>query len=412
MKFKITSSGRAALINAQNNGTTPTTIALLGMTETAFDPDLVSTLPDTFKTTTAFSGENIGDQTIHVHLTDASTDAYTLRGAALYLDNGILFALCGDPDAGESILVKTAASSAAASFDVQLVELTNATITFASPGITNPPASETTLGVVRRASTVHATGGADDTAAMTSAKTKAQINSRFGADSPSGFIKSLLSIASAVALRLALGIKSAGLKDDGHGNNLDADFLDGQHGSYYNAWVNMTGVPNDFNPALHGHDGNQITGRLGMVAQYIGDWNTVLTNGWFMSLNALNSPVAGWLIGEVVAHNADWVTQTVFRFEIDHRLIYRRQRSAGSWGAWELCIIHQSALDLRYAQLASPVFTGVPTAPTAAANTSNMQLANTAFVQAAISAALNSYLPKNNPTFTGTLTGPDYNKVP
>src|SRR3546814_19243873 len=52
-------------------------------------------------------------------------------------------------------------------------------------------------------------------------------------DAPSGFVKSLLSAASAVAFRTALAIKSAALKDEGAGNCLDADLLDGQHGSYY-----------------------------------------------------------------------------------------------------------------------------------------------------------------------------------
>lgn len=59
----------------------------------------------------------------------------------------------------------------------------------------------------------------------------------------------------------------------------------------------------------------------------------------------------------------------------------------------------------------SPNLPGIPTAATATAGTNNTQLATTAFVQAAIAAALASYLPKNNPTFTGTMTGPLYNKA-
>ena len=78
-------------------------------------------------------------------------------------------------------------------------------------------------------------------------------------------------------------------------------------------------------------------------------------------------------------------------------------------------------------QFASPGFTGVPTAPTAAAATDSTQIATTAFVAGAIAAvnaaiaaanyatqtfvndALANYLPKNNPIFTGTMTGPAYN---
>src|SRR5690606_24486075 len=59
------------------------------------------------------------------------------------------------------------------------------------------------------------------------------LNSRFGEGAPSTFVKNLLTAASAVAFRGALSIKSAALKDEGAGNGLDADLLDGQHGSYY-----------------------------------------------------------------------------------------------------------------------------------------------------------------------------------
>ena len=54
------------------------------------------------------------------------------------------------------------------------------------------------------------------------------------------------------------------------------------------------------------------------------------------------------------------------------------------------------------APLASPSLTGVPTAPTAAAGTNNLQLATTAFVQALGSLKANSA----SPTFTGTPTAP------
>lgn len=51
--------------------------------------------------------------------------------------------------------------------------------------------------------------------------------------------------------------------------------------------------------------------------------------------------------------------------------------------------IQQTALNLK-ADKASPAFSGVPTAPTADAGTNTLQLANTAFVQAAIAALINS----------------------
>ena len=51
------------------------------------------------------------------------------------------------------------------------------------------------------------------------------------------------------------------------------------------------------------------------------------------------------------------------------------------------------------ATLATPAFTGTPTAPTAASGTNNTQLATTEFVAT-------GFLPIANPTATGTLTAP------
>ena len=54
------------------------------------------------------------------------------------------------------------------------------------------------------------------------------------------------------------------------------------------------------------------------------------------------------------------------------------------------------------AGLASPAFTGTPTAPTAAGGTNNTQIASTAFVQG----ALGSRAPLDSPVFSGTPQAP------
>ncbi len=59
------------------------------------------------------------------------------------------------------------------------------------------------------------------------------------------------------------------------------------------------------------------------------------------------------------------------------------------------------------APIASPALTGTPTAPTASpATTNTTQIATTAFVQAAITAALAPYALKASPIFSGTPTAP------
>lgn len=69
----------------------------------------------------------------------------------------------------------------------------------------------------------------------------------------------------------------------------------------------------------------------------------------------------------------------------------------------------ESALNLK-AFTASPSLTGIPTAPTAAADTNTTQIATTAYVigqqYLKSSAASNTYAPLDSPTFIGTPTAP------
>lgn len=58
------------------------------------------------------------------------------------------------------------------------------------------------------------------------------------------------------------------------------------------------------------------------------------------------------------------------------------------------------------APLASPAFTGIPTAPTPLSTDSSGTLATTSFVTTAIAALSTIYAPIASPTFTGTLTAP------
>lgn len=65
-----------------------------------------------------------------------------------------------------------------------------------------------------------------------------------------------------------------------------------------------------------------------------------------------------------------------------------------------------------YAKLASPTFTGTPAAPTAAVDTNTTQIATTAYVVAQgylkAATASSTYSPIASPTFTGTVTAPKY----
>jgi hypothetical protein len=74
--------------------------------------------------------------------------------------------------------------------------------------------------------------------------------------------------------------------------------------------------------------------RLDTVCQTITDWNTAKDNGWYMGSGATNAPTAGvWYYGEVIQHNASWVTQRVRAFAGDYRT-YVRHLFNGTWTGW------------------------------------------------------------------------------
>lgn len=253
----ITAQGRAALVNADHTGTGPVTITSVGVTETWFDPSTdPPALPGQLKTLSTIAGTVVADDVIHVTLRDDSADAYDLRGFGLYLDDGTLFAVHAQPDV---ILAKTASSMLLLSADIQLADIDAASITFGDASFTNPPASETVSGVLRLATDAQAIAGTDRTRAVPPGALKAALDARLGPASPSSFIKGLLSLATAAALRAALSIKSAALKDEGAGGGLDADTVDGQHAaafafaSHTHGWADITGTVPTWNQDTAGN---------------------------------------------------------------------------------------------------------------------------------------------------------------
>lgn len=80
-----------------------------------------------------------------------------------------------------------------------------------------------------------------------------------------------------------------------------------------------------------------LPSRLGGNAELITDWNDAVASGWFRGNSAANSPDAGWFIGVIVSHAADWVTQDVWAFSSDSEITekrYRRGSNNGTWTAW------------------------------------------------------------------------------
>nr|WP_312250107.1 phage tail protein [Stenotrophomonas geniculata] len=227
MRMKITTAGRDKLVNASNTGTNTVLISHIGLTATGFTPTASMTqLPGEFKRMTTFGGKSVAADTIHVTLQDSGAEKYTLRGFGLYLSDGTLFAVYGQ---SEAIMEKATISTLLLSADVVFADIDTAQIKFGSTEFLNPPATETVPGVVELADSNETIAGTDGVRAVTARGLKATLDNRFGANAPTAFVKTLLSIATAAAIRVALELKGAALKDMGHGNGLNADMLDGMH---------------------------------------------------------------------------------------------------------------------------------------------------------------------------------------
>ncbi len=174
LTWTVTDAGRAALLNAQNNGLAPVTITEFGLTETAIAPAVTDiALAGEVKRIATLSGDLVDDDTIHLIVRDESADTFTMQGMALYLDDGTLFAIYGQADA---ILTKTADSVMLLAVDIRFSDVNAASLTFGDTNFLNPPATVETSGVVELATAAETEAGADSQRAVTPAGLLAAFN--------------------------------------------------------------------------------------------------------------------------------------------------------------------------------------------------------------------------------------------
>lgn len=419
LQITVTPAGLAAIVNAQNTGTAPVLVSQIGVSPSSAGV-VGGALDGEIKRLVTFAGDAVADDTIHLTLRDDTADVYTLRAFALYLADGTLFAWYAQAGV---ILEKSAQAMVLLAVDVRFVQINATSLTFGDTDWINPPATIDVPGVVELSDDAEAIAGIDPTRAMTPSTTKAVLDNRLGAGAPSGFVKGLLTLLTAAAIRVALELKSAALKDEGAGNGLDADKLDGQHGAYYLSWANLTGKPATFPPSAHTHVWANITDPPSTATRWP-DWTEVTAKPATFPPSTHTHAAADITSGTLAVARipALPISQTTnLQTTLDAKAPLASPALTGTPTAptaaaatnttqlATTAFVHAHD-DPAKANLASPTFTGTPAAPTAAAATNTTQLATTAFVQAAIAAALVNYLPKNNPTFTGTMTGPAYNR--
>lgn len=144
-----------------------------------------------------------------------------------------------------------------------------------------------------------------------------------------------------------------------------------------------------------GHFEDHLGHRLGEFnAKHVADpdLNTMLTHGEYFCVGSLNSSLHSPLTCQVAflhvtdSGSANQQLQTFYAVEDSKIRTFVRTVSSGTAGSWsELTTKEYVTAQLNNkAPIASPAFTGTPTAPTAASGTNSTQIATTAFVQAAV----------------------------
>nr|WP_092069568.1 tail fiber domain-containing protein [Dendrosporobacter quercicolus]NSL47519.1 tail fiber domain-containing protein [Dendrosporobacter quercicolus DSM 1736]SDL92642.1 Chaperone of endosialidase [Dendrosporobacter quercicolus] len=112
---------------------------------------------------------------------------------------------------------------------------------------------------------------------------------------------------------------------------------------------------------------------LGTAAKLIigTDLNSIRGCGFFAGYNMTNSPSGKGWIHLISISNGDDILVQFAHDSFQNKSMYTRYSTdrGTTWQPW-----------VEVAKVVSPAFTGIPTAPTAAAGTNNTQIANTAFV--------------------------------
>lgn len=155
----ITEGGMAALLDAEAGHTNAVRITEIGLTAEDFTAaTTLEDLPGEFTRLTAIAGMAASDRVLHMVARDDTADTYTVRGFALYLEGGQLFAVYGQED---PIFEKATVAAFLLAADITFAQDVAELIEFGDTNFLYPPATETTKGVAFLASADEVAEGED-----------------------------------------------------------------------------------------------------------------------------------------------------------------------------------------------------------------------------------------------------------
>jgi hypothetical protein len=168
LQLIITDAGLSAIAQAGTLGPVVISKIAIGSGTWASNPPTSTTaLITEIKKITPQGSSTPAPGLIHITAEDSSEDAYSVKEIGLFDANNVLFAIAGG---STTFLTKYTVSTALLSVDISLANVPLGTVTIGNANFTNPPATETTMGVAEIATTAEVVAGTDNSRIVTPAK--------------------------------------------------------------------------------------------------------------------------------------------------------------------------------------------------------------------------------------------------
>ena len=170
-KIVITDVGLAELLNAGQSGFEMLLPRVgFGTGQYTAKSDMTA-LQAEFKRLDTVAGGPVGDNIVHLTITDNSNDAYAVYEVGVYTETGALFAIYSQTT---PILQKAAGAVLSLSLDIRVTDGNPEVIKVGDIAFANPPATTTTQGIVELATPEETIAGSDAYRAVTPAALQAK----------------------------------------------------------------------------------------------------------------------------------------------------------------------------------------------------------------------------------------------
>ncbi len=259
LTLTITKAGMDRFTAAQLGEDVDLSVSSIGLTDAAFvvAPTLTA-LPGQFRRVATISGDQVGDNIVHLTIRDDAEVTYSVRGLGLFLADGTLFAVYGQAD---RIFTKASPATLLVAIDLGFPTGDVRELRFGDTGFYNPPGTSAVKGVVRFATQAEGDAGTDGDTAITPAALRRTI--------PIGLVTLWFGAIASVPAGWAICDGREVVRSDGTGRVVTPD-LRGRApigaGGVYAPGTSLGAVEKNIETSRAGAHGHEVTGTAGKIA--------------------------------------------------------------------------------------------------------------------------------------------------